>query len=1005
MERKRHLILFTGTLVAVLCIVYSCMPLGNIGEKLPLDGFITIIPYSNIIPGEVVRADISEIKYQIKPKNYQWYYADSQADLDEGNYKAIEGATEIAFQIPVGGDYTGKFLFVVVTDPAFNGSIISPAVMIRSSDSPEPIPGYITGEVIITHDSSGGSFVADISGVDFGAEGNPEGLLPSFTWYIDNKGDRNFDLANPLKGPLTAADGGDTLSLKDEYLDCIIQVEVKESSGTLKGAVYAEKLYTKPPEPPDPEPGYISGEVIITHDSSGGFFIADTSGVFYGDEGDDMTASFTWYIDNKGDRNFDLANPLKGPLTAADGGDTLPLKDKYLDCIIRVEVKESSGTLKGAVYAEKLYAKPPEPPVPEPGYISGEVIITHDSSGSSFVADISGLDFEAEGNPEGFVPSFIWYKDNQGDGNFSPLKGPLTADESGDTLPLDSAYLDCIIRVKVTASPLKGAVFAEKIYSERIEAFITGKVVISKQQADTEEAVDTATLKADTSAVIYGEAGNPEGFSPSFTWFKMDASSGGTTWTEITGETSDTLEVTSADLSDIIRVEVKESTGTLRGAVYAQRIVQGPFKVKTTEELQAPANLSEWIGGVEYTGTVPVTSASALTACLNWLNTTAQSYTMDGYAVTSNSLPLAARTFTITLDNNMDIGPQTLGTTTSNTTEDVEYPNIVGAQGNYALNIKIKGPDSANERVNISLTARGSIFTLGKTSGSPKAYINLSLEGNLTLEGICDSSHTGDSNCPVTDCSGICYELFEKQLNNDHVPPAGTNPDNNKAVVTVGLNCKLTMNEGVLITGNYSTLASGISLYGPLDMLGGTISHNATKSSYGGGVHCSNANATITMSGDATISDNTTKNNGGGIYTATQNTINMSGNARITNNRAVGKGGGIYAAGSGTTVTMERSAEISGNNAALGGGIYLNYTSTVEMSGSAVIRSNTATAQGGGIYNERTGTITMEGSAEITGNNAGTQGGGGIYIIQNKGIFNQNGCTVSNNTPDDVKWQ
>jgi hypothetical protein len=138
-------------------------------------------------------------------------------------------------------------------------------------EHPEPAgpdePGYISGLVFIRE--SEGSFVVNTDGVDFGAEGNPDNLTPSFTWYIDNKGDGIFDEETPLKGPSTEAEGGKTLSLIDAYLDCNILLKVTASP--LKGFVYAERLYTKNPEL------YISGEAFLT--SSGPAFTASASAI------------------------------------------------------------------------------------------------------------------------------------------------------------------------------------------------------------------------------------------------------------------------------------------------------------------------------------------------------------------------------------------------------------------------------------------------------------------------------------------------------------------------------------------------------------------------------------------------------------------------------------------------------------------------------------------------------------------------------------------------------
>ncbi|MDR0909067.1 MAG: right-handed parallel beta-helix repeat-containing protein [Spirochaetaceae bacterium] len=333
MKRKNYLGL-AAVLIAAFCLIISCQFFGGIGNKPVLIGSISIFPYTNVIPGKIVQADISGIQYLINPDNYQWYYAEDLAGIETGNYKAIEGATDIVFQIPAKGDvdYSGKFLFVEATDPDFIGSIKSSWVAVLPPPVPEP--GYISGLVYLTE--SEGAFVANTSEVIYGEIENPDELSPSFTWYMAS------DLDNQAGEAFTKIEGatGDTLLLSDAYLDCNIRVEVTAS--LLKGAVYATKLYTRIPDK------YISGEVFFV--VSGNSIVADTRGVIYGRRGENtggFVPSFLWYVDNKGDRNFNL---IPGKT-----GKEIPWDPSYSGSTIRVEVKESSSTLKGSVYAEGTF--------------------------------------------------------------------------------------------------------------------------------------------------------------------------------------------------------------------------------------------------------------------------------------------------------------------------------------------------------------------------------------------------------------------------------------------------------------------------------------------------------------------------------------------------------------------------------------------------------------------------------------------------------------------------
>jgi hypothetical protein len=94
------------------------------------------------------------------------------------------------------------------------------------------------------------TFKVDLSNIYFGTndtKGDSTGYTPSFTWHIASKdanGNWEYDEDNPIQGPLTAAEGGDTLALDPLYLDCIARVTVTASP--LEGAVYGEKLVELP---------------------------------------------------------------------------------------------------------------------------------------------------------------------------------------------------------------------------------------------------------------------------------------------------------------------------------------------------------------------------------------------------------------------------------------------------------------------------------------------------------------------------------------------------------------------------------------------------------------------------------------------------------------------------------------------------------------------------------------------------------------------------------------
>ena len=257
-------------------------------------------------------------------------------------------------------------------------------------------------------------------------------------------------------------------------------------------------------------------------------------------------------------------------------------------------------------------------------------------------------------------------------------------------------------------------------------------------------------------------------------------------------------------------------------------------------------------------------------------------------------------------------------------------------------------------------------------------------------------------------------------------------------------------------TGNGGIEASGTGVflgdYATLNMSGGKISNNTTSgrgstfngsySQYGGGLAIKYATANIS---GGEISENTAYSGGGGVYMQTSAaTLNLSGDAKISNNSASGEGmtssgetigGGIYLYDG--TVNMEGNAEISGNKAettisskldGCGGGVFIK-GGYFNMSG-GTISGNTAGfdgadlesddeetealydlytegcgggvfIEGGNISGSDAGIFTMTGGT-IEGNNATAtrenyyQGnGGGVYI----GATNGNGGT---NYPDGI---
>ena len=218
--------------------------------------------------------------------------------------------------------------------------------------------------------------------------------------------------------------------------------------------------------------------------------------------------------------------------------------------------------------------------------------------------------------------------------------------------------------------------------------------------------------------------------------------------------------------------------------------------------------------------------------------------------------------------------------------------------------------------------------------------------------------------------------------------------------------------KGGVLTGTV-VVTSG----GAFEMSGGSIENNTGNycNRSGGGVllyawSADDEDAVMTMSGNAVIRDNTSKD-GGGVYLIGNTDFKMTGGT-ITNNKAVsGQGGGVCVAGTGgavgenaapandTKFTMT-GGEISANHASnCGGGIYINSDDVVLKGGR--IENNDADRQGGGIYVSEPPQKAMIYNAVITGNEASVMGGGLWFCPTGDATFAvTNGVAVYDNQAD-----
>lgn len=170
----------------------------------------------------------------------------------------------------------------------------------------------------------------------------------------------------------------------------------------------------------------------------------------------------------------------------------------------------------------------------------------------------------------------------------------------------------------------------------------------------------------------------------------------------------------------------------------------------------------------------------------------------------------------------------------------------------------------------------------------------------------------------------------------------GSQPTASNPLISVTSGGTVYINNAVTLQNNKNSSRAGgaISLTdSTLWMSGGSIKDNTCSSTSngngGGGVYLKNSS--MTFSG-GTISGNTAEKDGGGIYATNNSSITMSGNATISDNTS--------------------NSNIANTNDNGGGGIYLN-NSSLNMISNAKIIGNTTNARGGGIYNTVSGNVII----------------------------------------------
>jgi len=216
----------------------------------------------------------------------------------------------------------------------------------------------------------------------------------------------------------------------------------------------------------------------------------------------------------------------------------------------------------------------------------------------------------------------------------------------------------------------------------------------------------------------------------------------------------------------------------------------------------------------------------------------------------------------------------------------------------------------------------------------------------------------------------------------------------NGSTVTVSGTAKITENTSARYGG-------GIRVDGSVDTTTVEISDglvNGNAAVTGGGAYVTGNFATLTFSGSSMVSENTASTNGGGVAALGGAVLNVSGVALLTKNTASSNGGGVYLSDAGTKLNVTDKGSITYNTANYGGGVYATTGSTFTMA-SGSVSHNSATTSGGAVY-VTSATFALE-DGQIVGNSAGN--GGAIFVASGaNSVFKMTGGAIGGEEENDA---
>lgn len=294
------------------------------------------------------------------------------------------------------------------------------------------------------------------------------------------------------------------------------------------------------------------------------------------------------------------------------------------------------------------------------------------------------------------------------------------------------------------------------------------------------------------------------------------------------------------------------------------------------------------------------------------------------------------------------------------------------------------------------------------SGGGIDIYADHTNEDNETNDVMVNlTSGTIDNNQSNGEGGGInVWVNKENGTANMEIGKTGTGPNiqNNVAQTNGGAislyNGSINMKTGLINENTSNENGSGIYIggTGTFTMDGGKVSKNISKEGNGGGIYVASGN--ITMN-NGNIENNESKN-GGGFYLTT-GTFEIKNGSQIKENKAINGGGGYVSDGTFKLTGGTTSKNVATEN---GGGYYIVDTPTVSLT-NGIISDNKAT-NGGGFYQTQTGTqttsTTLSGTCYVNNNIAENGNGGGIYVDGGSTFRVINGKVIYNNATGEPSY-